>query len=336
MAQPSNTDRLIVLIDTVLPAERREDLRRLSPRIELIEGLTPENLARAEVVYTSQGRFDAADAPRLRWVQTSSAAVNHILAGALRRAPVPICNVRGAYTVAVAELTIALLLAAVRRFGATHSLQMRGEWPAVLPPLVADKCNGRTLGIVGYGSIGRRVGRIADALGMTILACKRRPDMHEEIGYQFPRAAGDADGVLPKGWFGPGQLAEMFSACDAVALALPATPTTLKLIGKHELEALPPHAYFVNVGRGQVVDEEALIEVLRAGKIAGAALDVFAVEPLPADSPLWKMPNVFIVPHLASYTRDQAMVASAVLVENMSRYLAGQPLVNIIDVEAGY
>jgi len=189
---------------------------------------------------------------------------------------------------------------------------------------------------VGYGSIGRRVARIADALGMTILACRRRPEIHAELGYQYPRAAGDPEGVLPRGWYGPQQLPQMFSACDAVALALPATPTTLKLIGKRALEALPAHAYFVNVGRGQVVDEAALVDALQAGKLAGAALDVFAVEPLPADSPLWSMPNVFITPHLASYTRDQAMVASAVLVENMSRYLAGQPLVNIIDVEAGY
>ena len=214
--------------------------------------------------------------------------------------------------------------------------QLRGEWPADFPGLVAEKCCGRTLGIVGYGSIGRRVARLADALGMTILACKRRPAIRREKECHFPGLVGDPEGDLPRAWFGPTQLAEMFAACDAVAVALPAAPSTVGLIGAPELAALPAHAHFVNVGRGAVVDEAALIESLRSGRLAAAGLDVFAVEPLPADSPLWKLPNVFITPHVASYTRDQALVASEILVENLTRDLTGRPLTNIIDPEAGY
>jgi phosphoglycerate dehydrogenase-like enzyme len=324
------------LIDAPLPAPQAERIAELCPGVELLHGLSPEALKRADVVYTNFGKFDPADAPRLRWVQVCSAAVNHILAGPLRGFAGPIANVRGAYTIAVAELTISLLLALGRRFGATHTLQMRSEWPPELPPLVADKCHGKTLGVVGYGSIGRRVARIADALGMTILACKRRPEIRQEKECVFPGLLGDPRGEIPRAWYGPAQLPEMFAACDAVAVALPAAPTTLGLIGEAALAALPAHAHFVNIGRGTVVDEAALIERLRGGKLAAAGLDVFAIEPLPANSPLWTLPNVFITPHVASYTRDQAMVATEVLVENLTRHLTGRPLTNVIDVEAGY
>lgn len=318
-----------------MPPASVERIHQLSPHIEIIRDVSDEALARANAVYTWWGDFDPARAPALRWVQTNGAGVDRVLSGPLGSSQVPVANVKGAYTPAVAEVAIGLMLALTRSFPAAGVVQTRKAWPEDRSPLCGQNNYGRTLGVVGYGSIGRHVARIAHAMGMTVLACKRHPDVHSADGYSFPNT-GDPDGNIPAAWYGPNRLTEMLSQVDVAVVVLPGTPATHKIIGERELVALPSHAYLINVGRGIVIDEMALAEALRTGQIAGAGLDVYAVEPLDGNSPLWDMPNVILTPHLGSYTEDRPTLAADVLIENISRHLSGRPLINVIDRELGY
>ena len=191
------------------------------------------------------------------------------------------------------------------------------------------------MGIIGYGSIGRQIAKIAQALGMKVLACKREPDKKCQTSYRIP-GTGDPEGRIPEAWFGTDQLTLMLGRCDVAVITLPLTPATRGLVGKQELEALPSHAYVLNVGRGPVLDEAALIDSLQMGRLAGAALDVFDLEPLPVENPLWRLPNVLVMPHIASWTKLQSYRAAEVLIENLSRYLKGEPLINVIDKNSMY
>jgi phosphoglycerate dehydrogenase-like enzyme len=327
---------MVIVIDAPLPEPQAERIRKLSPDIELRillpwgGPIAKDVLRDAEVIYTAAADFSPGAAPRLRFVQTNSAAINPIHGKPILSSSIPICNVAGAYTAAVSECAIGMLLAVTRRIPTGVRFQSQGRWPQEYDEWCGTDLYGKTMGIVGYGSIGRHIARIAQAMGMTVLACKRNPRQRRDHSFLLP-GTGDPEGRIPKSWFGPDRIPEMFRESDVAMLALPHAPTTERLIGRKEISALPRHAVFANVGRGAVVDEEALVEALQSGAIAGAALDVFVNEPLPADSPLWKMPNVLIMPHVASWTDMQTTHAAEVLVENLSRTLQGQPLVNVID-----
>lgn len=332
----SSSQQLVPLIlDTVLPAEQRQRIGELFPQIEIVDGVSSDSLGRAQIIYTSKAGFDPAEAPFLRWVQVDTAAINHLRDKEIARSGLPVANVRGAYTVPTGELAIALLMAVVRRFGPVHQLQLASQWPTDYPVLRGEDCYGKCLGILGYGSIGRHVARIAKALGMQVRAAKRRPEVREESGFQLPET-GDPSGAIPIAWYGMREIPEMLRLCDAIVVTLPLTDESRGLLGKKELLAMPPGGYLVNVGRGSIVDEEALVECLRSGHLAGAGLDVFAVEPLDASSPLWSLPNVFITPHLGSYTQRQRHFAAQVLIENLRRFLNRQPLINLVDFTLGY
>jgi phosphoglycerate dehydrogenase-like enzyme len=191
------------------------------------------------------------------------------------------------------------------------------------------------VGIVGYGSIGREAARLLRAFGMRVLACKRHPAMRRENRFHLA-GTGDPEGLIPEAWYGFDEIESMIRQSDVLLVTLPATAATRGLLKRRHLAALPPHALLVNVGRGTVIEEPALAELLREGRIAGAGLDVVAEEPLAAASPLWTLPNVIISPHIGSYTSEQAALASEAFIENMRRDLAGEPLLNIVDFAAGY
>lgn len=329
-----------ILIDAPLPDESAEQIRRLSPDVLLLrpasgQALPSDLLQRADVVYTEQANFDPADAPRLRWVQTNSAAINWIVGKPVMRSPIPIANVSGAYSVAVAECAMGLLLALTRHIGMGVRAQTQRHWPTDYMPWAGDDLYGKTIGIVGYGSIGRHVGRLAEAFGMTVLACKRRPEQKKDDSYLLP-GSGDPEGRIPREWFGVDRVGAMFRQSDVAMLALPHTPATAGVIGAAELAALPPHAYLVNVGRGAVLDEAALAQALQHGRLAGAGLDVFCQEPLPPESPFWSLPNVVMLPHIGSWTKVQPNRAAGVLLENVRRDLRGEPLLNLIDKDLLY
>ena len=324
-----------LLLDTILPEEAQDRIRALSSRIELLRETSEETLARAQVIYTSRAAFDPAAAPELRWVQIDSAAVNHILPKPVAKLGIPVANVRGAYSAAVAELAIALLLGLMRRFGPVHAMQLERAWPKDYSSLRGEECYGKTMGILGYGSIGRQVGRLAHAMGMTVLAAKRHPERRRDDGFS-KAGTGDPEGSIPASWYGMDNVAEMFAACDVVTITAPLTAETQRLVGRRELARLKSSTYIVNVARGAIVDEVALADCLAAGRLAGAGLDVFAVEPLDSGSPLWSLPNVLITPHLGSYTHRQRYLAAEIRTENLARYLEGRPLINLVDLQRGY
>jgi phosphoglycerate dehydrogenase-like enzyme len=333
----SDTSPLVVVIDTPIPAELVERLRALGPRVELHTKLTPELVGRMHVVYSYCPTFEAKDAPKLKWVQLDTASIAHVLPTPIGKSTVPIANVRGAYSVGVAEFAVGILLALTRKIHLCHEMKLRGKWlpDADYPTVQGTSLYGKTMGIVGYGSIGRQIARIVQAMGMNVLAWKRDPSQKQDDS-PVPENVGDPQGKIPSAWFGPGQMGEMFARTDVAMVVLPQTPSTLALVGERELSALPRGARFVNVGRGATVDEAALIKLLSNGHLAGAALDVFAPEPPDEASPLWKMPNVVMAPHIASYTDNQTRWAGEVFIENIRRHLAGKPLVNLIDRAAGY
>jgi phosphoglycerate dehydrogenase-like enzyme len=181
----------------------------------------------------------------------------------------------------------------------------------------------KTVGIVGLGHIGREVARLAKAFGMRVVATRRSARQSQRARY--------VDRL-----FAPDQLLQLLSESDFVVLTLPLTKETHKIIGEAELRSMKPTAYLINVARGQVVDEEALARVLEEHRIAGAGLDVFTREPLPADSRLWKLPNVIISPHIAGYMENYSEQATAVFCENLRRYLGGKRLINVVGKERGY
>lgn len=326
---------LVVLIDAPIPPIQLERVRQLSPQIEVIVGLTPEALSRAEVVYTSKAEFSPASVPNLRWIQLDYSGVDHLAHTPWAGGGVPIATARGAYSPAIAELALGVILTLIRRLNVAHDFQAQGRWGEFSENLLGQLCYGKTMGIVGYGSIGRHLARIAQAMGMTILACKRNPEIRKDTSFALPNT-GDPKGVIPTDWFGVDEIERMFSMTDVAVLALPLTQATRGLIGRQLLEALPAHALLINVGRGPVLDEAALIDMLATRRLACAGLDVFAAEPLSPDSPLWKMPQVIVTPHIAAHIRDHAHLAAEVLIENLMRDLARKPLLNLADLKRGY
>jgi phosphoglycerate dehydrogenase-like enzyme len=324
---------LNLVLDLIPDARLIKAIGGISSRLNVIQGLSREALHRAHVIFTNSARFDPADAPSLRWVQLNTAAINHLAGTPLAASNITVANVHGAYSPDVAELTIGLMLSLTRQLHVFHDMQQQSHWPAEEP--LGNSCFGKTLGIVGYGSIGRHIARMASAMGMKILACKRNPEHRRDTGFCRPNA-GDPAGLIPEAWYGINRMRDMLAESHVVICTLPFTPMTVKCIGAAEFAVMPRGAYFINIGRGGVVDELALMDVLRKGHLAAAALDVFKTEPLGKESPLWKLPNLVMTPHIASWSIDQTTYAVDVLIENLRRDLAGEELVNLVNLKDGY
>jgi phosphoglycerate dehydrogenase-like enzyme len=258
-----------------------------------------------------------ADATRLRWIQTASDGVDGLLFPALRASEVAVTNARGVFDDPIAEWVVASILAFVTGIHTSILDQMRSTWT---DGRRRDRVAGQHLVVVGPGPIGRASAARARALGMTV----------EAVG----RSARDDDVLGTVG--GPGELHAALGRADHVLDALPYAAGTHALFDAEAFAAMKPTARFYNVGRGGTVDEPALIEALRAGSIAGAALDVFAEEPLPADSPLWGMPNVLVSPHISGDIPDWEELVVGVFVDNARRFAAGEPLRNLVDTHAGF
>jgi phosphoglycerate dehydrogenase-like enzyme len=322
-----------------------DQLRNLSSqlKVEQITCRDPDGVAAAlvdhpgtEVLYTYHVPETVVDlAPDLKWVQLHSAGADHVLDSALMDSDITLTTSSGIHATPIAEYVFASILAHRWRVPHWTRCQREGEWPSGRWELYArPELRGGTLGILGYGSIGREVGRLARAFGMRVLALRRSPGRAER-GYTPPNT-GDREGVIPERIYRPDSLHDMLAECDYVVIALPLTPDTEHMIGEAELQAMKPDAYLVNIARGGIVDESALIQALREGWIAGAGLDVFEQEPLPADSPLWGLENVLMSPHVAGFTPRYDERAATLFAENLGRYLAGQPLLNLVEKSKGY
>ena len=326
-----------LILDAKIRPETIERLRAMGGLdvvdLSADDGFDPRTLADPEVEILIAGwpPTDLSRVPRLRWLQVPSAGVDHLAADPPWRKGLLVTNAKGVYAVPIAEYVTGMVLR-VNQPAATWSAdQAAHHWPDGTPQLVS-MVRGRTAVVAGYGSIGREVARLLSALGMRILAVKHRPGERVDASFRVP-GTGDPDGSIPERIVDDEALAEVARDADVLVVTMPLTDASRGIVGRDVLAALPPQAWLINISRGPLVDEPALLEALRAGRIAGAVLDVFGEEPLPPDSPWWDVPNVIVTPHASGHT---LRFFDELLVENVRRYLAGEPLLNPVDPERGY
>jgi phosphoglycerate dehydrogenase-like enzyme len=333
-----------VLITIPFPDTLIASLQELSPRLQITaikagktEDVPAEIWESAEILYTNRVIPTSEQAPNLRWIQFHWAGVEHVLhEPVLRKPDLVATSLSGAAAPQMAEYILTMILALGRRLPDLFAYQKRAEWPRDRWDRFAPlELRASTVGIVGYGSIGRQVARLLQPFGATILASKRDARHPEDYGY-IPEGTGDPTGAFVHRLYPAEALRSMLKECDFVVITVPRTPATLNLVSGAELEACKPSSYLIDVSRGGIVDHDALIQALRDKKIAGAALDVFPEEPLPPGSPLWKLPNVIITPHISGNTLFYDERAVLAFSANLQRYLTGQPLLNRIDLERGY
>lgn len=302
--------RLLVIAPADFPP--LELLRAEVPDVELVVGTEAESL---------RGDAPACDAilvaPRfggvitdlwleirpVRWIHTLAAGVEFLPFDLLRRSEIVVTNGRGLYAEALGEFAIASMLWFAKDLRRLARNQAERRWE----PYTVERLAGKTVGIIGYGGIGRAVGTRAAALGMNAIGVGRRQELGEPT----------IDDVL--------------SRADYIVMSVPLTPRTQRLLSRERIARMLPNAVLINVGRGRTVDEAALIDALRANAIRGAALDVFEVEPLPPEHPLWTLDNVLISPHTADHTSDSHLRAMQFFIENLRRFRRGEPLENVVD-----
>ena len=258
-------------------------------------------------------------ASRARWIHSLWTGVEGILTPELIAHAAPLTNGRGVFRWPLADWVIASMLFFAFDLRRVLKQQTEGIWA----PIMGTSLTGRTLGVVGYGAIGSAAAERAKAFGMKIAAFRRRPELYKEDGFA------DAS-------YGPEQVSDLMAASDYVLAALPLTPGTRGLIGEKEIAAMKPNAVILNVGRGPVIDEDALVRALESGKIRGAALDVFTREPLPSDHPFWRMPNVLLSPHTADRVDGFLEPALDCFFDNLERFRKSEPLQNVVDKHGGY
>jgi phosphoglycerate dehydrogenase-like enzyme len=257
-------------------------------------------------------------APRLRWIQSSSSGVGDwIRRLKLVETPIVVTNTAGMHARPLAEYAVFAMLYFARSWPRMAAEQRAHHWERC----AIDTLEHKTLGIIGLGRVGGMVAQLARPFGMRVIGIRRTvAEVHVDV-----------DAV-----FGPDQLHAVLRQCDYVVLSVPSTPQTVGMLGARELACLRPSAVLINVARGSLVDEAALVDALRTGQLGGAALDVVSREPLPAGSPLWDMPNVLVTPHSMSTAVTENEWLTDLFCDNLRRYLRGEPLRNQVDKIRGY
>lgn len=312
-----------------MPEAQVERLRREFPQHTFVracsDGETLERIPEAEVAFGARFTPDhLAAARRLRWIHSPAAGVGNLLFPEMVSSPVELTNNRGNSSATIAEHVIAVALALLRGLPLAWQRQTERAW-------AQDEINAgppmRTLGesrvlVVGLGSIGAGVARLAHGFGAHVVGVRRRAGQ--------PAPAGVAAVVAPD------RLAAELPLADVVVVAAPDTSETVRLIGEAELARMKDDAVLVNVSRGSLVDEAALVRALATGRLRGAALDVFEHEPLPAASPLWARHDVLVTPHVSGFHKAHWDTVVATFTDNLRRFASGQPLVNRVDKKAGY
>src|SRR6266568_4351818 len=314
----------------IAPEWFSERLAKDFPQLEIIRLTNYDNIEKeitdAEIAFTFSLRpeqFRAAH--NLHWIHSPAAAVHQFLFPELVDSDVVLTNARDVHGPVVAEHVMALIFALAKqspqavRFQQQHIWGQEMVWRAHPRP---RELAGATLGLVGLGSIGRHVAKHAAGFGMQTICVREHPER------PVPNFV---DEVLPSS-----QLSQMLSRANYVVLAAPLTPATQHMIGCEQLAQMKPDACLINVGRGPLIDEAALLETLKQKRIGGAALDVFDKEPLPPDSPLWDLDNLLITPHTAGMTDKLWERHYTLFSENLRRYSSGQPLLALVDKKSGY
>jgi phosphoglycerate dehydrogenase-like enzyme len=284
---------------------------------------TAEQIAQAEVIvnHRNRGRHVSSLLPslkNLRWIHSLSAGVEDLLTPAIKASEIPLTNSRGVYSRSLAEWGLMAMLYFAKDVRRLVEQRKAGVWAQFECQMLRDA----RLAILGYGSIGREVARLGAAFGMNVTGIRR----------SAPSSAPDEHATIVPST----QTLMALTDADYVVSALPLTPETRHAVGNREFAAMKPESIFINIGRGATVQESALIHALDQRKIRGAALDVFEVEPLPGDSPLWRMENVLLSPHCADHTATWEHESAEFFVENFERFAKGEPLRNIVDKESGY
>jgi phosphoglycerate dehydrogenase-like enzyme len=304
--------RLDFPLHTFLDAWDRDTLRRLLPE--------------ADVAFTPfVDRDIVPSATRLRWVQSPAAGVGNLMFPELLASDVVVTGARGVRARAMAEHVLGVTIALARQLPLAIRAQAAHEWAQDQlegPDSRIRTLAGSRMGLIGLGAIGTEVAKIAVPFGFRVTAIRRRADqpMPEGVEQVWP----------------PDRLTDLLGDSDVIVLAAPHTPATKQLIGRRELDRVKRGAFFINVARGKLIDDEALVEALRDGRLGGAALDVFTHEPLDAASPYWDLPNVIVTPHTSGALQDYWTPLVALFAENLRRFDRGEPLLNVVDKIAGY
>ncbi len=280
-------------------------------------------------------------ASKLAWVHSGAAGVGSSLTPTMLESPVVFTNSAGVHAPPMAETVLAMLLHFGRGLDFATEARARREWTTA--PYYGDRSplvelSSATVGIVGFGGIGREVARRVASLGARVIAAKRRPAQPGEANLEAVASGGVLGSRIEMVW-GESGLDAVYRESDAVVVCAPDTPETRGMIDAAALRRMKESAVLVNVARGRLVDEDALVHALREGWIRGAGLDVFSKEPLPADSPFWTLPNVVITPHVSAVTRGFWGRETELIVRNLTRFAKGAPTSeweNVVDKRAGY
>jgi D-2-hydroxyacid dehydrogenase (NADP+) len=324
-----------VIIATPVSEEAQQKIKSVSPQIIVknVSDLSRRDyqgdlqvrkeldtiLADAEISFGMRTPVNLlARAPKLKWIQVTSAGVDRYLTEEFNRSKIILTNASGIHATPIGEFVVSLMLMFTKNAPLFFDAKQKKQW--LRSP--GTVLRGKTVGIVGLGSIGQEVARLCKAFRMRVIATRRSPKR---------RYARNVDLLLP-----PNGLPRLLEESDYVAICLPLTKETRKLIGEAELKMMKPTAYIINIGRGPIIDEEALIRALEEKQIAGAGLDVFTTEPLPKESKLWDLPNAIISPHVSGGREDYEVGAIDIFCRNLQRYLEGKRMINVVNKEKGY
>jgi len=325
--------------DRTLPTANQETLRQIglvSPEISVSDASAPAAaefrgdssgkeqldalLARANVIYGLIPPKDLlARAPRLKWIQVTSAGVDRLRDTDIWRSGITITNASGIHATPIGEFILQFILMFAKGAPRCFEMKQKRVWQRYPSTVI----HGKTLGIIGLGHIGREAARLAKAFGMRVIATRRSAKKAGTARY--------VDLLLPAS-----EMPSLLKESDYVAICVPFTAETRHLIGEKELRMMKPTAYIINIARGGIIDEAALVKALDEKRIAGAGLDVTEREPLPAESRLWDFPNVILSPHVSGGQEDYMTRATELFCDNLRRYLAGKKLRNVIDRKKGY
>lgn len=324
------------------PDDLLDRLRALSPRLEVRQitaasaaDVPAEVWAATDVLHTGAVLPEPGAAPGLRWVQLDTSGADHLRGTALWDTDVPITSIGGISPVPMAEYALMSVLGFAHHIDRLVDGQRRHHWPTPAQrwnTLMPRRLAGATIGIVGYGRIGREIGRLAAAHRMHVLGLRRGAAARDAEYFHATAPAAEDPAEL----YTPDRLHEFLARCDYLVLTCPLTGETRGMLDAAAFAALKPDAVLVNISRGGIADEAALLGSLRSGRLRGAALDVFDDEPLGPDNPLWDEPGVLISPHVAGFAPDYLEQVGALVEQNLARFLADRPLLNVVDRVRGY
>ncbi len=306
-----------------LPEKELALLAQEAPDCELQQhdddAIDPQSLSEVDGVFTEEPLPDTLvqQMPNLKWLHVTRGGLNTYLTPTIKARPIQVTGSKGIHGTVFSEFALACILALAKKLPECIDGQKQRKWQRLAPVEVA----GKTLGIVGLGTAGTELARKAKALGLRVIATKRtptpKPDYVDELGT-------------------PEFLPQLLSESDFVVLLLASVPSTVDILGAKELRSMKKSAYLINLTGGQAIEEKLLLQALKENWIAGAALDAFARQPLPEDSELWNLPNVILSPRIGGLTEQKWSPLLPIFVDNLKRFIAGEPLRNVVDKELGY